>query len=100
VIRSGIPESWHCLDCGIDTAPGCANAAETLAAFSIGEGAPMHFGEDSETYSVTDALWQQATGMTKAGCLCVGCLETCIGRHLTPNDFQHNNERRRVKKVA
>jgi len=23
-----VPESWHCIDCGVNTAPGCLNRAE------------------------------------------------------------------------
>lgn len=34
---------------------------------------------------VTDAVWR-AAGMSN-GFVCVGCLESRLGRHLTPADF-------------
>jgi len=29
--KRGIPESWHCIDCGINTAPGCLGRAAYMA---------------------------------------------------------------------
>jgi len=26
VVAAGIPKSWACIDCGVNTAPGCMNA--------------------------------------------------------------------------
>lgn len=53
---------WKCLDCGVDT------------------------GKIGEHYFVHTALWLQATNSIK-GMLCVGCLETRLGRLLTRADF-------------
>ena len=57
--------AFICMDCGADT------------------------DEIDEYYSVTEQVWESATqtqGDGK-GMLCVGCLETRIGRQLTPADF-------------
>jgi hypothetical protein len=57
-----------CADCGTDTL----------------EGFP---GARSEFYMVHDSVWQQA-GAPKLGCeLCVGCLESRLGRRLHRGDF-------------
>lgn len=57
-----------CTDCGVDT------LAVTPA-------------EDSEYYMVHAAIWRMATKTRPAYLLCVGCLETRIGRQLTSADF-------------
>ena len=49
----------------------------------------------SEWYMVHDRIWQEAGAPTRPVMdrrtpgfyLCIGCLETRIGRHLTPADF-------------
>jgi hypothetical protein len=89
------PESWHCIDCGVNTAPGCLNRAELEdAARALGKlwetnaaGVPQRFGDDSEVYTVRDAVWKRAGVEPMGGCLCVGCLERRIGRRLKPKDF-------------
>lgn len=53
---------WLCLDCKVDT------------------------GKIREHYFVDLELWMSAVG-SKVGMLCVGCLETRIGRQLKPSDF-------------
>jgi hypothetical protein len=40
-----------------------------------------------EYYMVYDNLWQEATEKKVKGCLCIGCLETRLGRQLTNVDF-------------
>ena len=50
-----------CCDCGFDTLVG------------------------HEYYMLTDALWAQI-GMDE-GMLCIGCVESRLGRRLVPNDF-------------
>jgi hypothetical protein len=62
--------AFPCKDCGVDTMPPRGKA---------------------EWYVVHDEVWQ-AAGMQddlgkQAGFLCIGCLETRIGRILTPADF-------------
>lgn len=51
-----------CLDCGVDT------------------------GRLLEHYFVETALWLSVVSST-LGMLCVGCLETRLGRRLVPSDF-------------
>ena len=41
----------------------------------------------SEYYMVDDALWARAKIAPDGGMLCVGCLESRIGRQLTRADF-------------
>ena len=53
---------WMCLDCGKDT------------------------GRMHEHYFVTLDLWLMAVGGI-TGMLCVGCLETRLGRQLVSSDF-------------
>lgn len=52
---------WLCVDCGVDT------------------------GEVHEYYMVADDLWAAAGDVP--GMLCIGCLETRLGRMLTRDDF-------------
>ena len=33
--RRTLPENWHCLDCGRNTAPGIKNRAQTEQAFQV-----------------------------------------------------------------
>ena len=90
------PESWHCVDCGVNTAPGMLGRAELERAFEALEAAGKTAPEDgveqqiiagSEVYTVRDAVWK-ASGMEPyGGCLCVGCLEKRLGRKLRPKDF-------------
>jgi hypothetical protein len=92
-----IPESWCCVDCGINTAPGIPNRADSERAFTLdiakaaleGREASIHteWNDKTEVYCVKAAVWE-ATGMGDyGGCLCVGCLEKRIGRQLEPKDF-------------
>ncbi len=41
----------------------------------------------NEYYMVTDAVWNKAH--CKTGFVCVGCIETRLGRNLTFQDFKH-----------
>jgi hypothetical protein len=53
---------FECLDCGVNTS------------------------KISEYYVVHDEVWLKANP-DRAGMLCIGCLETRLGRKLTPRDF-------------
>jgi len=46
---------------------------------------------DSEIYTVRDHVWKNAGMGPHEGCLCIGCLETRLGRRLRPNDFQRDH---------
>ena len=94
---SGLPESWHCIDCGFDTAPGCLGREQmeqALAALRDAHkdgGVEQEINDRCEVYQVRDAVWAKA-GMTESGgCLCIGCLEKRLGRRLKPKDFQRGH---------
>jgi hypothetical protein len=88
-----IPESWECIDCGMNTAPGCLNrvemenAAKALGVLWKTEGVTQHIDNRSEIYAVRDSVWKKAGVERMGGCLCIGCLEKRIGRSLKPKDF-------------
>jgi hypothetical protein len=97
--KGRLPESWNCIDCGINTAPGLFNRVEmeraltTAEAAAAMEGRPgkgsvdQRVGADTEVYYVRDKV-RDASGIEgMGGCLCIGCLEKRIGRELKPRDF-------------
>lgn len=62
--------NWNCMDCGIDTAG------------SIQPRTP------SEYYMLHYKLWEEAVAKPDRGrMLCIGCVETRLGRKLTKADF-------------
>ena len=91
------PESWHCIDCRVNTAPGLLNRADAERAFAAKEAAgalavnpdsvSVKINDRSEVYAVRDSVWKQAGMEPFGGCLCIGCLEKRIGRRLRPKDF-------------
>ena len=85
-------ESWCCVDCGVNTAPGCSTRAEVEAAYNDrnrqDEGiGVLTAGEETEMYHVRDRVWKAAGMEPLGGCLCIGCLEERLGRKLKPKDF-------------
>jgi hypothetical protein len=92
-----MPESWFCIDCGINTAPAMLNRVEMEKAISLDaakaklEGRewsiPQSINHVSEVYTVRSSVWKTAGMEPMGGCLCIGCLEERIGRRLTPKDF-------------
>jgi hypothetical protein len=91
VRRAGIPESWDCIDCGMNTAPGIHNAAQFAEVFAMAREAYPMFDERCEVYTVKPAVWKAARMTYDGGCLCVGCLEGRLGRRLRPHDFLNDN---------
>ncbi len=89
-----VPESWACIDCGINTHPGSLSRERMEQAYALArathsdEVATITFGKNTEVYMVKDAIWK-AAGMD--GCLCIGCLEKRLGRLLRPKDFSRNH---------
>jgi hypothetical protein len=81
------PESWHCVDCGADTAPGCPGRVQMEEDFRRNGRSALMVSAQSEVYTVHDHVWRKAGMEAYGGCLCVGCLEERIGRPLTPDDF-------------
>jgi hypothetical protein len=90
--KGATPETWLCVVCGKNTAPGTPSRveAENLAR-ALGarwernqEGIHTTCSPDDEVYTVRSSVWNKA-GVD--GCLCVGCLEKRLGRRLKPKDF-------------
>jgi len=79
-LRGKMPESWRCIDCGINTAPGhlAREQMEQSLAWAD-EGVTPTYNELTEIYAVKAQIWK-AAGMTPlGGCLCIGCLERRLG---------------------
>jgi hypothetical protein len=96
-LKGLMPESWACIDCGVNTAPRCSTREELEQAFAAGairhsEGVTQTIDELSEVYMVKATIWKAAGMGPFTGCLCIGCLERRIGRTLTPKDFMRNHE--------
>jgi hypothetical protein len=99
--RGLTPETWCCIDCGVNTAPGFPNRVETENFFRAKEkagvlwtgpdGQELKFNKHAEVYTVRDAVWKAAGMEPMGGCLCIGCLEKRIGRKLRPKDFLRNH---------
>jgi hypothetical protein len=93
-LRGKLPESWACIDCGINTAPGLLNREQMEHAMATdwnNQGVDQTIDERSEVYTVKSAVWKAAGIGPMAGCLCIGCLEQRLGRSLTPRDFLRNH---------
>jgi hypothetical protein len=95
-LKGEIPESWLCVDCGVNTAPGLFNRAEMERAFAEAEASGKDSVEQrvdcrSEVYTVRSAVWQRAGMEPMGGCLCIGCLEQRLGRRLKPKDFKRGH---------
>jgi hypothetical protein len=104
-LKGALPESWNCVDCGVNTAPGCLNRAEMEKALGGGvirkqQGVEITYDDRSEVYTVRDAIWKQAGMDAMGGCVCVGCLEKRLGRNLRPKDFQRGHPFNRMPGTA
>jgi hypothetical protein len=92
-----IPESWACVDCGINTSPGMLNRADAEKALALDKAKAALEGREAsidsvwddttEVYCVKRAVWESTGVGEYGGCLCIGCLEKRIGRRLKPEDF-------------
>src|SRR5215467_2350570 len=88
-IRDWSSESWLCVDCGFNTAPGFLSRVERQKAFKAnGRCIQETIDSNSEVYTVRDSVWQR-TGLEPGGCLCIDCLEKRLGRRLNSEDFDH-----------
>jgi hypothetical protein len=88
--RGKMPESWACIDCGIDTAPGLMNREQLEQALALDwndQVVNQTVDERAEVYTVEPKVWEAAGMELMGGCLCIGCLEKRIGRTLTAKDF-------------
>jgi hypothetical protein len=86
-----IPESWACVDCSINTAPGCLDWAQREQSLAANLDIENIIDERSEVYVVKARLWKAAGMKETAGCLCIGCLEMRIGRRLMQKDFSRKH---------
>ena len=85
--KGAVPESWHCIDCGMNTAPGMLNRADIEKAakalgekWHAGEGITQTLDADTEIFSVRDAVWHAAGMVPMGGCLCIRCLRNSDDR--------------------
>ena len=92
-VQDNITESWLCVDCGVNTAPGKPDGPQTRIDLALYGETEITFDHNSEVYHVRDAVWKQAGMRGWNGCLCIGCLERRLRRQLRPRDFaRHDRE--------
>jgi hypothetical protein len=65
--------------------------SEAFAGAEGGRGVEQRIDNESEVYTVRNAVWKAAGMESDGGCLCIGCLEDRLGRQLRPKDFQRND---------
>ena len=108
-LKGMAPESWLCVDCGFNTAPGMFNRTELEQAIDVAklagrwteeDGIPQWIDHRSELYHVRAVIWKQAKMEPFGGCLCVGCLEERLGRQLKPKDFKRDHPFNRMPGTA
>jgi hypothetical protein len=94
-LKGLMPESWACIDCGFDTAPGCSTREQLEQVFTVirreDRGVQQSIDQFSEIYMVKPTIWKAAGMGPFSGCLCIGCLEKRLGRALTRRDFMRNH---------
>jgi hypothetical protein len=93
-LKGCVPESWACIDCGINTAPGHLARKKMEQAFAADwsdAGIEQTYDEFTEIYIVKEQVWKAARMEPYGGCLCICCLEKRIGRTLTPKDFPRHH---------
>jgi hypothetical protein len=89
-MRDWSSESWLCVDCGFNTAPGFLSRAERQKAFKAnGRRIQETIDSNSEVYTVRDSVWQRTGLEPGGGCLCISCLEKRLCRRLNSEDFDH-----------
>ena len=93
-LRGRTSESWRCVDCNVNTAPGHMTREQLEQAFAVdwgNKGAALVYDEHTEIYIVKSAIWKAAGMADFGGCLCIGCLEKRLGRMLTPKDVPRDH---------
>jgi hypothetical protein len=86
-VKDNTVESWLCVDCGMNTAPGILDGPTMRRELALKGSADNRVGDDSEIYTVWPKLWKKAGMKPWGGCLCIGCLEKRLGRRLKHSDF-------------
>jgi hypothetical protein len=84
-------DSWICVDCGFNTAPGVPNAERIRLEVAAFGSITATVCENSEAYWVRSRVWKAANMNGWGGCLCIGCLENRLGRMLKPKDFDRDD---------
>jgi hypothetical protein len=92
-VADNIVESWLCVDCAKDTAPGFMSGPEMRIALALHSSVPLTLDTRAEVYHVKDDVWKAAGMRAWNGCLCIGCLEQRLGRELRPKDFARDDAR-------
>jgi hypothetical protein len=92
-VQDNIVESWLCVDCGVNTAPGCPDGPQTRIDMAITGESKCEFDSNTEVYDVQSAIWKKAGMRGWSGCLCIGCLESRLGRQLRPRDFTSHDRK-------
>lgn len=85
--KGATPETWYCIDCGVNTAPSSPTRTELEREFAAVGRSSFTVSNQSEVYHVHEWVWSKAGMGAWTGCLCIGCLEQRIGRRLIPDDF-------------
>jgi hypothetical protein len=91
VTDDNVTESWACIVCGVNTAPGIPPGPLLRDTLKRDGKCPTVIGNDSEVYMVRKAVWAKAGMEPWSGCLCIGCLERLLGRRLRPKDFDRSS---------
>jgi hypothetical protein len=86
-----IAESWLCVDCGVNTAPGCPPGPIVRRELETKGSVQSRIGSDTEMYMVRASIWKKAGMAPFGGSLCIGCLEKRLGRKLKRKDFDWNS---------
>ena len=75
-LKGYIPESWRCIDCGVNTAPGCSTRrqAERCSPRS-GTTKVLPRPLTIAPRFIREKVWKAARMDRNDGCLCIGCLE-------------------------
>ena len=85
--KGTMPESWLCVDCGVNTAPGLPDRKQVDVALAIYGETNCCYDQDTEVYTLHDEVWKKTGMEPMGGCLCIGCVEKRISRRLKPKDF-------------
>jgi hypothetical protein len=91
-VKDDIVESWLCVDCGMNTHPGCPDGPRIRIDIALYGKSAFRFDRETEVYTVRNSIWKEARMAGWGGCLCVGCIERRLGRQLRPKDF-HKHDR-------
>jgi hypothetical protein len=78
-VKDSLVESWLCVDCGVNTAPGFPDGPTARIEIALYGKSIMRFSCENEVYHVRNRIWREAGMKGWDGCLCIGCLENASG---------------------